>query len=180
MGKWNDRRWLLLAFVTGGSLGMAGGATAGTVYSWQTEDGTMAYTDDAKRIPARYKDQARRSTLQPLGSYARYTPLETSEAYGERLTERRTELQTEATSAAPDARTDYLTLRPGARGSEGGLAIAMPEGAGPLEIEEVRAQGPGNATRHLTVVKRDGEVIAVIKAERNQSPNTSTIDEDDL
>ena len=38
------------------AIGLATPAAAGTVYRWTTEAGTVAYTDDAKRVPARYRD----------------------------------------------------------------------------------------------------------------------------
>ena len=57
-------------------LGLAGAASAGTVYSWQTEDGTIAYTDDRKRIPSRYREQAKARSMKQLSSYKRYTESE--------------------------------------------------------------------------------------------------------
>lgn len=45
------------------------------VHVWTTDEGTLAFTDDPKRIPARYAEQARAFELQPLDDYARFTPL---------------------------------------------------------------------------------------------------------
>ena len=55
--RWSPVGRAVVAVIVG--LGVAGSASAGTVYSWQTEDGTSAYTDDRKRIPARYRSQAK-------------------------------------------------------------------------------------------------------------------------
>src|SRR5262245_38724730 len=46
---------------------------AAEMWSWRTEDGGYAYTDDAKQIPARYRAQAKRVSQRSLGSYERLT-----------------------------------------------------------------------------------------------------------
>ena len=47
---------LVVAAAFGAAL--AAPAVADPVYSWRTEDGGYAFTDDPKGIPARYRDQA--------------------------------------------------------------------------------------------------------------------------
>jgi hypothetical protein len=69
-----QRRWL--RFVLGALvvLGLSGPSFAGTVFTWETDDGTISFTDDAKRIPARYKLSATKKEMSPLKTYPRYTP----------------------------------------------------------------------------------------------------------
>ena len=77
-----------LALILG--LGVASTATAGEVYSWTTDAGVRAFTNDQKRIPSRYKTAAKKQTVGSLKAYERYTPgpksedgEEASEAGGE-------------------------------------------------------------------------------------------------
>ena len=51
----------------------APGAQAGEAYAWTTEDGVYAYTDDPKKVPSRYRDQAVRIHLRDLDQYDRFT-----------------------------------------------------------------------------------------------------------
>ena len=57
---------LVSALVVLVMLAVASPVTAATVYYWTTEDGAEAYTNDAKRIPAKYKKSAKRRTLGKL------------------------------------------------------------------------------------------------------------------
>ena len=42
---------------------LAGPAFAGDVWSWRSEDGAYAFTDDSKRIPAKHRAEAQRRSL---------------------------------------------------------------------------------------------------------------------
>ena len=59
----------LLALV----VGLSAPATADVVYSWTTEDGTTAFTDDAEKIPSRYASAVKEQSLESLRSYPRLT-----------------------------------------------------------------------------------------------------------
>ena len=48
-------------------------AAASEIYSWRTEDGGYAYTDDAKAIPPRYRDRAQTQQTKGISSYKRLT-----------------------------------------------------------------------------------------------------------
>jgi len=49
-------------------------AQSGTaLYRWVTADGTVSYTDDAKRVPERYRDSAQTIERGMLSDYGRYT-----------------------------------------------------------------------------------------------------------
>jgi hypothetical protein len=43
------------------------------LYRWVTADGTVSYTDDAKRVPERYRDSAQTIERGMLSDYGRYT-----------------------------------------------------------------------------------------------------------
>ena len=53
--------------------GLAGPAFAGNVYSWVTDDGTYAFTDDSKRIPAKHRAEAKKRSMGKLTRYERFT-----------------------------------------------------------------------------------------------------------
>lgn len=71
-------------------------ASAGRVYEWRTEDGTTAFTDDVRRIPARYRDSARVRPTGPLADYEHLTETDAGaqDAYARRLAERLERLRT--------------------------------------------------------------------------------------
>jgi hypothetical protein len=60
------------------------------LYRWESADGTVSFTDDAKRVPERYRDVAEPIDPNALSGYGRYTPTDraATEAYAERLNER--------------------------------------------------------------------------------------------
>lgn len=78
------------ALVSGGLLLAAAPAGAGTLYRWVTENGTLAFADDAKRIPERYRAQAEEIQTEGLDGYERFTPTDgaAQEQHAERLDER--------------------------------------------------------------------------------------------
>jgi hypothetical protein len=174
----------------------AGPAAAKTVYSWVTDEGTFAFTDDAKRIPAKYREQVERRTLGKLGSYPRYTPVRVKEAkgtYPERVTQRlehlRDQVALEEARAAeerPTAATGTGPLLglPLGGGDEGGPSIGIPVGAGtgePIVVEQVSSRPDDSiATRTVTVVKQGDRVLGVIKPIRNQRDVRDVVPDDEL
>lgn len=170
-------------------VGLAGPALAGNVWSWVTEEGTYAYTDDPKRIPARHRDEARMRSMGKLSQYERYTEISTvsDRPYAEQIRERQSELRrmTETTptrvvsGATPPqgAGIAYAFPATGGRGRAGsGASIMVPLAKGrtesdtePTTIESIRVQPHGSlATRHWTIIKRGDEIVTVIKGERRQ------------
>jgi hypothetical protein len=180
-------------FLMGVSLfaGLAGPAFAGNVYSWVTEDGTYAFTDDPKRIPAKHREEAEAPPMGDLKRYARYTVDRTGKTYTDRLWQRQTELreravaEAPAVSAAPAGGTGsgftYSMPFFGGGSSGGQRAAQMQLGMGalgandsdePITVESFRMKPTvGQATRHWTIVKQGDRVLAVIKGEiRDRSP----------
>lgn len=190
---WQKTATRIGRFLLGASLlaGLAGPAFAGNVYSWVTEDGTYAFTDDPKRIPAKHRDEAETRPMGDLKRYARYTVDRTGKTYTDRLWQRQTELrersgaQAPAVSAAPAGRTGSAMtysipfIGGGSPGGHRGAQMQLGLGAlgaddsdEPITVESVRMQPTaGEATRHWTIVKQGDRVISVIKGEnRDRSP----------
>lgn len=174
-----------LAFVLGAS------ASAGTLYSWKTEDGTFAYTNDKKRIPTRYKNEVESSKLRSMESYARFTPGPKTDdkAYGDRIVERLEVLRATSSDLAssgggiPLGSQAFVKLELGQDGS----AIEIPIGAGlddlePVVVEHVRMKSAAGrtTTRHFRIVKQGDRVLAVIKDEIHDYPPTPVLNEEDF
>ena len=52
---------------------LAPAAAFADLYRYETEQGTVAFTDDVERVPARYRASAKRQEVQNLKSYSRLT-----------------------------------------------------------------------------------------------------------
>jgi hypothetical protein len=179
------RYGLWTAAVAAGTLIVAAPALAGEVYSWRTEDGGYAFTDDEKAIPPRYRDRVETRTIEGLGDYHRLTapPAGATDDYSRRLADRLDHLRSlnrslDAAYAPRRAETGVESLAV----QTGKFNIGVPldgDGDGPVVIEKVRFRHKGEmATRHNLVVRKGDEVLAVIKgspliSEINQAPEIS-------
>lgn len=169
--------------------GLAGPAFAGNVWSWRTEDGAYAFTNDSKRIPAKHRAEARQRSMGKLSRYDRYTEVsaETEKPYADRVRERQSELR-ERTGAAPigaafgtvpSNQTGLAYSVPASGGgSNEGARILVPLSSNqassefePTTVQDIRVKPRHSlATRHFTVVKQGDRIVTVIKAELNQQP----------
>lgn len=183
---------VILALIVG--FGFSSSAIAGEVYSWTTDSGTHSFTNDQKRIPSRYKSSVERKTVGSLKSYDRFTPgPEAGDGdYSKRLESRLSDLRDRADRQ--DERMGSRHHRRGHRGSGAMLdwrngsgrgdsfGLALPisrfddgygvgEG-GPMIVRNVRLpkQGGDQSTHHATIVTKNGRVVAVFEAERNNRP----------
>jgi len=172
-------RWLRLVLGVLVVLGLSSQSIAGTVFTWETEDGTISFTDDAKRIPARYKPLATKKELSSLKTYPRYTPTGRSRAVT--VTE---QAQGPSGDGQMAGAQGGQALAPGFDGRAisfggsrygSGVRYQIPENeitvaeAGPTVIETMRVRPENSlATRTITVVRQDGRVIAVSKDQLNQ------------
>ena len=171
---------LIVAFVAGAS------ASAADLYSWTTEDGTQAYTNDKRRIPAKYKGHAATSKLEAMKSYKRLTPGPKTDLapYSDRIVERLevlrgTGVHPALASSGGEAQDGFVSVNVGSGNQRGGsgaevqIPVGSSTGAGdePVTIETVRVKGGKghNATRHFRVVRRGDKVLAVIKGENNDN-----------
>jgi hypothetical protein len=165
-------------------------ALASEIYSWRTEDGGYAYTDDAKAIPPRYRDRAQSQQAEGIASYRRLTspPAHTMDAYARRLSNRLQDLRAlnrdlDRASARPEyqSRVDHIEVDAGSIN----VGVPIDDGANePIVIEKIRFRHRDEmATRHNLVVKQGDRVLTVIKGnpligEINQAPGVSEMVED--
>jgi len=190
-------KFLLGAFLVAG---LAGPAFAGNVYSWVTEDGTYAFTDDSKRIPAKHRAEARKRPMGKLTRYERFTKVnaDIKKPHADRVRERQLALR-ETTGAAPmGAVAGVVQSQPnglvytvpggggnGRRGGSRNVSMMFPVGdtasadSEPTIIESIRMKPRRNmATRHNTVVKQGDKIVTVIKGELRQRPLKSPSESD--
>jgi hypothetical protein len=90
---------------------LAAAPAAGELYRWETPEGTVAYADDARRVPDAFRARAARVRAGSLGGYARFTPADQAaqSRHAERLAERLERLRalnapsgTDLAAAAPE------------------------------------------------------------------------------
>ena len=156
---------------------LAGPSLAAEVYRWTTDDGTVAFTDDVRHIPERYRKVAKKISTGSLRNYARYTPdrsgTKSSETgLAEQVEQlRATNAALEARLAAPSPQATQTASRrddPFVRvGPQGEPALEVPadrENSGPLVIEQRRYRMDGGfVTRTDTVVRQGDQIIAIVK-----------------
>lgn len=146
-------------------------ATAGAdpVYRYESEEGTLSFTDSLKKVPARYLSGVETRTLRPLRDYARFTPEESSPSYPERLASRLAELRRAQVerdapvAAAAAGPATAISLRTG--GSDAPSLEIGTDGSGePLVVETLFTRPEGKmVTRQTLVARRGGEVVAIVK-----------------
>ena len=166
-------------------VGLAGPALAGNVYSWVTEDGTHAFTDDSKRIPAKHRAEAKKRSMGKLTRYERFTEVssESTKSHAEQIRERQMELRTMAANAplgavagavgSRVAGSHPMTVGSGRRGTLITVPLKDTASANPgvTSIQSIRVKPVDSlASRHWTVVKEDGRIVTVIKGELRQRP----------
>jgi hypothetical protein len=163
-------RFLHVLIASGVALALATPAVAGNVYSWMTEDGTYAYADSLKGVPKAYRAKAKTSQMGKLKHYARYTPSDRAAkgSYNDRLAGNLDRLRgNSASTAAARSATQVPTIQILTDSKGGGIDVPL-TGQGALEIEKVRTRLKGDmSTRHYTIVRQGGEVIAVYKGADN-------------
>ena len=166
----------MLQVVIGG-LGLAVAAAtpvAGeTVYRWTAADGSVAFTDDAKRIPAQYRDAAERLRAGDLTAYERYTPTRPAAraaedelaARLERLREMNATASGGGALAAGSAAGTQTIFQLDNRTS---IAIPNDQLAGdePVVVEQRRVRDRNNiSTTHVTVVRQGDRILSVVRPE---------------
>ena len=162
------------------SIGIASPTLAGTLYSWTTEDGVHSFTDDPKKIPPRYREQAVAQTTTGLDDYERYTrnDPEATGDYQRRLSERLERLRALNAQLYPSG-----TSVPRAGGADQSVSLRLggqnaPEldlsGSGdePIVIEKQRFRPDGQiATRHNTIVTQGDRTLVIMKGQLNAESN---------
>ncbi len=167
-------------------LAVAGPAAAKVVYRWKTDDGVYAFTDDAKRIPEKYRAAAKASPLRPLHGYKQFTPAQSSgtAAHVRRMEKAAQNLRTlnrrvygQDTTVQPvyGVGADEAILRTGTDGLSTVEIQSGIDSGEPIVSTQRRYYVPGLiVTSTDTVVTQGDRIIAVVKPLPNQD-NISTI-----
>jgi hypothetical protein len=169
-----------------GFLGLAGAtvlaallsspAAADPVYSWRTEDGGYAFTDDPKSIPPRYRDQAKLRETARLHDYKRYTPSDDKAAarYAEQLDRRLDHLRrlnaepVAPSSGAPmvaGAQLGPTVTMQSANDFEPSVEVASGgQSEEPVVVETLFTRPEGKmVTRQSVVVRQGDKTLAIVK-----------------
>jgi len=166
-------------------------AAAGSFYRYETDDGGIAFTDDPKRIPARYRDDAETIARQGFDGFDRYTHVEAEREAGHEgrtaarlghLRDLNARLVTPGAVGAPQpgAGPGGLTLRTSRGGPSVESVVGRAGGDEPVIVEKVRTRPDGSpVTRHVTIVRQGDRILSVIAPEKNHS-TTRSLDEREL
>jgi hypothetical protein len=178
------------AIALAGALATAGAAmpAAAEMYSWRTEDGGYAFTDDEDQIPARYRGQAKAVQQKSLASYERYTPQDSASSaqYAQRLGNRLAALRAANEASEASARETagtgshkLLLTTGGTNAPQIDASIASAEE--PVVIEPRLMAAPGDfRTRRVTIVRQGDKTLAVIKSsQHNYNVSQDILDEED-
>ena len=144
-------------------------ATAGTIYQWRTEEGSFAFADSLKKVPARYRTGMTTRDMKSLSGYDRFSPVDRSATsrYERELSVRLDVLQSRRAVLAstwrhPSMKTPTSILLRTGNESSPSIQVASEKGSGPIVMEKVQTRpADGMVTRHSWVVKQGNEVIAL-------------------
>ncbi|MCA9501774.1 MAG: DUF4124 domain-containing protein [Spirochaetaceae bacterium] len=161
---------------------LAAPAMAGNVYSWVTEDGTYAFTDDPKRIPARHREEATKRSVGALSRYERYTEISSKQekSWSDRILERQAELREMnaagpqvivAGAASPTGTGFGYTIPVSGGGSSGGRSAASIRV--PLDGSTIGGVVGGASVGDTAMAGYDDEPT-VIESKRMRDPKSLT------
>ena len=176
---------LMVIGVLGFALLLASYSRAGEIYSWTTVDGGVAFTDNPKNIPARYRDQVRVRKSAGIEDYARFTSEDSAQAarYSDQLAKRIEYLRglNSDRGAAPAVAESVGVASIRVSGID--LRLPASDASAPIIVEKLRVQSDGQiATRHDTLVSQGGRPLAIVRG--NQSAESggvsSILNEKDL
>ncbi len=176
---------LMVIGVLGFSLLLASYSRAGEIYSWTTVDGGVAFTDNPKNIPARYRDEVQVHQSAGIEDYARFTSEDSAQAarYSDQLAKRIEYLRgLNSDRAVAPAAADGVGV---ASITVSGIDLRLPaaDASAPIIVEKLRVLSDGQiATRHDTLVSQGGRPLAIVRG--NQSAESggvsSILNEKDL
>ena len=156
-------------------------AAAGTQYQWRTVEGSFAFADSLKKVPARYRNEMTIRRMDSLSGYERFTPVDsnTTATYERQLAARLDALRSQSARWATAPRASSLTaanpilLRTG--DNSPAIQVTPEPGNGPIVMEKVQTRPhDGMVTRHSWVV-RQGEKVIAVTIPRSHVSNTNDI-----
>ncbi|MFQ5513448.1 MAG: hypothetical protein ACE5FG_03350 [Myxococcota bacterium] len=137
-------------------------------FRYETENGTLAFTDDEKRIPSRYREAATQEREQPLDSYARLSVV-SHEAWTRRATSpdasatALASADTRVAVEAPERTEPPLRIQIGTRPAS--TTIELPaQQQGPVRLARYTEWRwvDGRYVPHA-IVEQDGHVISIVR-----------------
>ena len=163
---------------------LAAPAAADPVYSWRTEDGGYAFTDDPKAIPPRYREQAQKREAGRLHDYKRYTPSDdaATERYAADLTRRLEYLRAvnadRVVASAPSephlAQTSSSISLQSANNFQPSVQFDQATGGEPLVVDTLFTRPEGKIVTRQTQVVRQGDRIVSVVRPRLREWNVAT------
>jgi hypothetical protein len=171
---------------------LAAPAAADPVYSWRTEDGGYAFTDDPKGIPPRYRDQAQKREMGRLHDYKHYTASDdaATERYAEQLTRRLEYLRSVNEERVAvndergprDARPNTSISMQSANNFEPSVEFDQATGSEPIVVDTLFTRPEGKmVTRQTTVVRQGDRIVSIVRPRlREWNVNTDIHDESEL
>jgi hypothetical protein len=171
--------------VLGFSLLLASYSRAGEIYSWTTVDGNVAFTDNPKNIPARYRDQMQVRKSEGIEDYARFTSENSAETehYSDQLAKRVEYLRrangNRDTARAADENVGVASITV----SGVDLRLSAVDANAPIIVEKLRVKsGDQIATRHDTLVSQGGTPLAIVRGNQGGEVDSvnNILDEEDL
>lgn len=171
------------------AIAVAAPSMAATVWSWTTEEGTAAFTNEVKRIPAKYKDSAKRRTIGALKNYPRLTKSDVKykKPYAERVTARLERLRggPPAVSAGPAMAGKHpitvdIGMGAGAGRAQDQISIPVEAEAGdePIVVQDYSVRLRDSiATRRVNITRQGDKVLAIRVGSRNPRKINERLDE---
>lgn len=157
---------------------LSAAAAGGPIYHYVTDDGTYAFTDDKKKVPARYLSAVKLKARAPLASYERFTPAETPRLRSAAAAPVAAGTEATGLQAVAPRNGATITLRTG--GAQSALIDVTPEAQEPpVTIEKRRFLADGtDVTRTFTIVRQGDRILTVIKPQPHQT-NVSDFEDED-
>ena len=164
---------------------LANYSRAGEIYSWETADGNVAFTDNQKNIPARYRDQVKVRKPEGIKDYARFTSEDSAETehYSDQLAKRVEYLRW--LNGGRDARSADGENVGVAAITVSGVDLRLPaaDTSAPIIIEQLRVKSYDQiSTRHDTLVSQGGTPLAIVRGNQGGEVDSvnNILDEEDL
>ena len=168
---------VLTAFAIGLAM-VAAPAAAENVYRWTTEDGTVAFTDDENRVPARYRETAVIQSLESLSGYGRLTQIQAADLQ----TPTPPAIAKTASASKPILVSGLpMSVMTGStRYGSGGISLPvggpLSDDSEPVLIEQRRVKLDSSmATAHETVIRQGDRILSIQRNESSQRDDTGMV-----
>ena len=176
---------VVMVAVLGFGLAVATPAVSGEIYSWDTGDGNVAFTDNPKNIPSRYRDQVKVRKTEGIENYARFTAEDSAvtERYSDQLAKRIEYLRWANSARNGGPAADDSVGVASITVSDVDLRLPAADTNQPIIVQKLRVQASDQiASRHDTLVSQGGTPLAIIRGDQRGEVGSASdmLDERDL